>query len=161
MIALGVEELSKIDAAAAILMDVQNTLVLYPIRTYGSDYVKKTYLPQLTAEKVGAYALSEGGSGSDAFGMATRAEKRGDAYLESVYLFGTPDEVIASLQARADAGVEYFVLHTMTPDPAQLRTWVEEIIPNVTFPATVGDPRRNSPAGPLRGVSPVASSAAA
>jgi probable F420-dependent oxidoreductase len=75
--------------------------------------------------------------------------ERGDQYLETVYLFGTPDEVIASLQARADAGVEYFVLHTMTPDPAQLRTWVEDIIPNVNFPATAGDPRRNSPAGPL------------
>jgi alkylation response protein AidB-like acyl-CoA dehydrogenase len=42
MIAIGVEELSKVDAAAAILMDVQNTLALYPIRTYGSDYIKKT-----------------------------------------------------------------------------------------------------------------------
>ena len=61
--------------------------------------------------------------------------ERGEHYLESVYLFGTPDEVIASLQARVDAGVEYFVLHTMTPDPAQLRHWVDEIIPNVTFPA--------------------------
>ena len=48
MIALGVEELSKVDAAAAILMDVQNTLVNFPIRTYGSDHVKSTYLPQLT-----------------------------------------------------------------------------------------------------------------
>jgi alkylation response protein AidB-like acyl-CoA dehydrogenase len=81
MIALGVEELSKVDAAAAILMDVQNTLALYPIRTYGSDYIKKTYLPQLTGEKVGAYALSEGVSGSDAFGMATRAEQRGDKWI--------------------------------------------------------------------------------
>jgi probable F420-dependent oxidoreductase len=82
--------------------------------------------------------------------------ERGDQYLETVYLFGTPDEVIASLQARADAGVEYFVLHTMTPDPAQLRTWVEEIIPNVKFPASAGDPRRNSPAGPLRAVASTA-----
>src|ERR1700759_1972519 len=81
MIALGVEELSKVDAAAAILMDVQNTLALYPIRTYGSDYIKKTYLPQLTGSKVGAYALSEGVSGSDAFGMATRAEQRGDKWI--------------------------------------------------------------------------------
>src|SRR4051794_10358819 len=85
----------------------------------------------------------------EAFAKVMSGE-RGDAYLETVYLFGTPDEVIASLQARADAGVEYFVLHTMTPDPAQLRTWVDEIIPNVTFPASAGDPRRNSPAGPLR-----------
>ena len=81
MIAIGVEELSKVDAAAAILMDVQNTLALYPIRTYGSDYIKKTYLPQLTSEKVGAYALSEASSGSDAFGLQTRAEKKGDTWV--------------------------------------------------------------------------------
>src|SRR5215212_10378081 len=74
MVALGVEEISKVDPAAAILMDVQNTLVNYPIRRYGSDYIKSTYLPQLTAEKIGAYALSEPSSGSDAFGMQARAE---------------------------------------------------------------------------------------
>ena len=51
---------------------------------------------------------------------------------------GRPDEIIASLQARVDAGVEYFFLHTMTPDPDQLQLWVDEIIPNVTFPATAG-----------------------
>src|SRR5690348_8924732 len=54
MVALGVEEISKVDPAAAILMDVQNTLVNYPIRTYGTDYIKSTYLPKLTGEKVGA-----------------------------------------------------------------------------------------------------------
>ena len=81
MVALAVEEISKIDPAAAILMDVQNTLVNYPIRTYGSDYLKTTYLPQLTSEKVGAYALSEPASGSDAFGMQTRAEQRGEGWV--------------------------------------------------------------------------------
>ena len=78
--------------------------------------------------------------------LKVMSSERGEPYLESVYLFGTPDEVIASLQARVDAGVEYFVLHTMTPDPAQLRQWVDEIIPNVTFPATAGPVRRMSPA---------------
>jgi alkylation response protein AidB-like acyl-CoA dehydrogenase len=81
MVALAVEEISKIDPAAAILMDVQNTLVNYPIRTYGSEYIKSTYLPQLASEKVGAYALSEPASGSDAFGMQSRAEQRGDGWL--------------------------------------------------------------------------------
>jgi alkylation response protein AidB-like acyl-CoA dehydrogenase len=81
MVALAVEEISKIDPAAAIIMDVQNTLVNYPIRAYGSDYIKNTYLPQLTGEKVGAYALSEPSSGSDAFGMQTRAERRGDEWV--------------------------------------------------------------------------------
>ena len=66
--------------------------------------------------------------------------------MGGTFKFGTPDEVIASLQARVDAGVEYFVLHTMTPDPAQLRDWVDRIIPNVRFPATAGPVRRMAPA---------------
>jgi probable F420-dependent oxidoreductase len=74
--------------------------------------------------------------------LKVMSSERGEHYLESVYLFGTPGEVIASLQARVDAGVEYFMLHTMTPDPAQLRHWVDEIIPAVTFPATAGPVRR-------------------
>jgi probable F420-dependent oxidoreductase len=68
--------------------------------------------------------------------------ERGPEYLESVYLFGTPDEIVASLQARVDAGVEQFILHTMTPDPGQLEAWVREIVPNVTFPPTAGPVRR-------------------
>ena len=76
--------------------------------------------------------------------LKVMSSERGPDYLESVYLFGTPDEVIASLQARVDAGVEYFFLHTMTPDPAQLQQWVDEIIPNVTFPATAGPVRRTA-----------------
>ena len=74
--------------------------------------------------------------------LKVMSSERGPNYLESVYLFGTPDEIIASLQARVDAGVEYFFLHTMTPDPDQLQLWVDEIIPNVTFPATAGPVRR-------------------
>jgi len=74
--------------------------------------------------------------------LKVMSAERGPNYLESVYLFGTPDEVIASLQARIDAGVEYFMLHTMTPDPAQLQSWVDEIIPNLTFPPTAGPVRR-------------------
>ena len=74
--------------------------------------------------------------------LKVMSAERGPEYLESVYLFGTPDEVIASLQARVDAGVEYFFLHTMTPDPAQLSLWVDHIIPNVQFPASAGPVRR-------------------
>ena len=81
MVALAVEEVSKIDASAAIQIDVQNTLVNYPIRKYGSDHIKSTYLPRLTSGTVGAYALSEPGSGSDAFGMTTRAEQSGDTWI--------------------------------------------------------------------------------
>ena len=81
MVTLAVEEISKVDAAAAIVCDVQNTLVNYPISRYGSDAQKAKYLPLLTSKTVGAYALSESGSGSDAFGLATRAEKRGDRWF--------------------------------------------------------------------------------
>ncbi len=81
MVTLAVEEISKIDAAAAIVCDVQNTLVNYPINRYGSQAQKEKYLPQLTSGKVGAYALSESGSGSDAFGLAARAEKKGDRWI--------------------------------------------------------------------------------
>jgi alkylation response protein AidB-like acyl-CoA dehydrogenase len=81
MVALAVEEVSKVDASSAILIDVQNTLVNYPINRYGSDALKAAYLPRLTGGTVGAYALSEPGSGSDAFGMTTRAEQQGDAWV--------------------------------------------------------------------------------
>ncbi len=81
MVAIAVEEISKVDAAAAILVDVQNTLVNFPITRYGSDELKAKYLPRLTSDTVGAYALSEPSSGSDAFGMTTRAEQRGDTWI--------------------------------------------------------------------------------
>ena len=81
MVALAVEELSKVDASAAILVDVQNTLVEYPLRTYGTEAQKAEYLTRLTAGTVGSYALSEAGSGSDAFALATRAERDGDDWV--------------------------------------------------------------------------------
>src|SRR3954467_10575068 len=81
MVTLAVEEISKVDASAAILCDVQNTLVNYPITRYGSDAQKSKYLPRLTSDTVGAYALSESGSGSDAFGLACKAEKKGDKWI--------------------------------------------------------------------------------
>ncbi|HSU15373.1 MAG TPA: acyl-CoA dehydrogenase [Longimicrobium sp.] len=73
--ALVVEELSRVDASVGVLVDVQNTLVNNAFLRWGSDELKTKYLPQLCAEKVGAYALSEAGSGSDAFALATRATK--------------------------------------------------------------------------------------
>ena len=82
MVTIAVEEISKIDAAAAIMVDVQNTLVLYPLLTYATEAQKAKYLPQLTSSVVGAYALSEADSGSDAFALSTRAELRdGTWYL--------------------------------------------------------------------------------
>lgn len=76
-----VEELSRVDASVGVLVDVQNTLVNNALVRWGSPDQKKKYLAQLAAERVGAYALSEAGSGSDAFAMQTRAVENGDHYL--------------------------------------------------------------------------------
>lgn len=110
MVTLAVEEISKIDPAAAILMDVQNTLVNYPIRMYGSDFLKSTYLPQLTSEKVGAYALSEPASGSDAFGMQSRAEQRGDNWIltgRKLWITNGAEAEIYVVFANANPGAGY------------------------------------------------------
>jgi alkylation response protein AidB-like acyl-CoA dehydrogenase len=77
---LVVEELSRIDPSVAVLVDVQNTLVNNCILRYGSEELKARYLPQLASEVVGAYALSEAGSGSDAFALQTRAVAEGDGW---------------------------------------------------------------------------------
>lgn len=66
--------------------------------------------------------------------LRVMSTERGPTYLEQVYLFGTPDDIVSSLQARVDAGVQRFMIHTLTPDPAQLEQWAEHIIPNVDFP---------------------------
>src|SRR3990172_2030783 len=71
MTTLAVEELSAVDASVAILVDVQNTLVIEPFLMWASDEQKQRYLPRLASGKVGAYALSEAGAGSDAFGLQT------------------------------------------------------------------------------------------
>jgi alkylation response protein AidB-like acyl-CoA dehydrogenase len=81
MVTIAVEEVSRIDASAAIQLDVQNTLVIYPILTYASEELKRKYLQRLTTDTIGAYALSETSSGSDAFGLQTRAEQQGDKWI--------------------------------------------------------------------------------
>jgi alkylation response protein AidB-like acyl-CoA dehydrogenase len=78
---LAVEELATVDAAAAIVVDVQNTLVNALLLKWANDDVKQRYLPGLTTNQVGAYALSEPGSGSDAFGLETKATRQGDGWV--------------------------------------------------------------------------------
>lgn len=78
---LAVEELSRVDASVGVFVDVQNTLVNNALIRWGNSEQKKKYLTQLAAERVGAYALSEAGSGSDAFAMQTRAVDKGDHYV--------------------------------------------------------------------------------
>jgi len=78
---LAVEALSRVDPSIAVLVDVQNTLVINAILRWGSESVKHRYLPKLASSVVGAYCLSEAGSGSDAFALTTRGVERGDTYV--------------------------------------------------------------------------------
>src|ERR1700687_2406725 len=78
---MAVEELSAVDPSAGVIVDVQNTIVNNAILRWGNADQKQRYLPRLAADTVASYALSEAGSGSDAFALATRAEDRGDHFL--------------------------------------------------------------------------------
>jgi alkylation response protein AidB-like acyl-CoA dehydrogenase len=77
---VAIEELARVDASLSVLVDVHNTLVTNAFMRWGSDDLKKRYMPQLAENRVGAYALSEAGSGSDAFALTTRAVDKGDHY---------------------------------------------------------------------------------
>lgn len=123
MVALAVEEISRVDASAAIVCDVQNTLVNFPILKYGDDEQKQRYLTRLTSEVVGAYALSEAGSGSDAFGLATRAEKKGDGWVlngRKLWITNGAEAEIFVIFANADPaagykGITAFIVERDTP----------------------------------------------
>src|SRR5450432_151478 len=78
---LAVEELSAVDPSAGVIVDVQNTICNNALMKWATAAQKDQYLPRLSAGMVASYALSEAGSGSDAFAMATRAEDRGDHFL--------------------------------------------------------------------------------
>ena len=78
---LAVEELSRVDASAGVIVDVQNTLVNNALLRWTTEEQKKRYLPRMVAELCGAYALSEAGSGSDAFALQTKAELKGSDYV--------------------------------------------------------------------------------
>ena len=77
---LAVEALSRVDPSVGVLVDVQNTLVINALLRSASDGLRQAYLPRLAERSIGAYALSEAGSGSDAFALATRATERGDGF---------------------------------------------------------------------------------
>ncbi len=78
---LAVEAFAEVDPSLSVVVDVQNTLVNNAILRWANDEQKQRYLPRMCAEWVGSYALSESGSGSDAFALATRAEKKGDKWI--------------------------------------------------------------------------------
>jgi alkylation response protein AidB-like acyl-CoA dehydrogenase len=77
---LAVEALSRVDPSIGVLVDVQNTLVINALLRWGNNDVKQRYLPRLASSTVGAYCLSEAGSGSDAFALQTRAAESGDGF---------------------------------------------------------------------------------
>ena len=81
MACLAVEQIGRVDGSVSVLVDVQNTLVTNAFLRWGSDAIKDKYLPKLAREWVGAYALSEGTSGSDAFALKLRAEDKGDKWV--------------------------------------------------------------------------------
>ena len=78
---IAVEELARVDPSVALVVDVQNTLVINALLRWGGDDFKRRFLPRLAEGEVGAYALSEAGSGSDAFALATRADADGDHFV--------------------------------------------------------------------------------
>lgn len=94
---LAVEELSRVDPSAGVIVDVQNTLVNNALLRWGSEEQKRRYLPRLATQWVGAYALSEATSGSDAFSLRARAEERGGRFVLNGRKLWTTNALEASL----------------------------------------------------------------
>ena len=107
---LAVEELSRVDASVGVFVDVQNTLVNNAVIRWANPDLKKKYLTQLATEKVGAYALSEAGSGSDAFALQTRAVDQGDHFVlngQKLWITNGKEAEIFVLFANADPDAGY------------------------------------------------------
>src|SRR5579862_1719621 len=107
---LAVEELSRVDASSGVIVDVQNTLVNNALLRWGSADQKKRYLPKMAADTVGAYALSEAGSGSDAFALQTRAELKGSEYVlngRKLWITNSKEAGLFVLFATIDPGAGY------------------------------------------------------
>ena len=120
---LAVEKISAVDPAVGVLVDVQNTLVAAAIARWGTEEQKRNYLPRLAADAVGAYALSEAGSGSDAFALQTRAERRGEGYAlngRKLWISNAKEAALFIVFATVDAnagykGITAFVVERDTP----------------------------------------------
>jgi alkylation response protein AidB-like acyl-CoA dehydrogenase len=120
---LAVEELSRADASAGVVVDVQNTLVNNALLRWGSAEQKKRYLPRMAAETVGSYALSEAASGSDAFALQTRADLHGNDYFlngRKLWITNAKEAGIFVLFATVNAsagykGITAFVVEKNTP----------------------------------------------
>lgn len=107
---VAIEQISRVDASAGVFMDVQNTLVNNAFLNFGSDEVKERFLPQLATEKVGAYCLSEAGSGSDAFALKASAKEEGDHYVlngSKMWITNANEADIFLVFATVDPGAGY------------------------------------------------------
>lgn len=107
---LAVEEMSRVDASAGVVVDVQNTLVNNALLRWGNQEQKDRYLPRMASEMVGAYALSEAGSGSDAFALQTRAELKGGDYVlngRKLWITNAKEAGLFVLFATVDPGAGY------------------------------------------------------
>jgi butyryl-CoA dehydrogenase/short/branched chain acyl-CoA dehydrogenase len=107
---LAVEAISAVDPAVGVLLDVQNTLVNAALLRWGTDEQRNKYLPRLARDAVGAYALSEAGSGSDAFALETRAVRRGDAWVlngRKLWISNAKEAGLFIVFATVDAGAGY------------------------------------------------------
>ena len=107
---LVVEALSRVDPSVALVVDVHNTLVVNAILRWGSEAIKQRYLPDLAARKVGAYALSEAGAGSDAFALATRGAARADGFVlngRKLWISNADEAELFIVFANVDPGAGY------------------------------------------------------
>jgi len=104
---LAVEQLSRVDPSVGVLVDVQNTLLVNALTKFGNDDVRRRYLTKLASGTIGAFALSEAGSGSDAFALTTRAVDDGDAFV----LSGRKLWITNAVEADA-----FIVLATVNPE---------------------------------------------
>jgi len=120
---LAIEELSAVDASAAVVVDVQNTLVNNAVLRWASPEQKKRFLPRLVADTVGAYALSEAEAGSDAFALTTRAEAQDHQFLlngHKLWITNAKEAGLFLLFANADPsagyrGITAFLIERDTP----------------------------------------------
>jgi len=107
---LAVEAISRVDPSIGVLVDVQNTLVINAVLKWGSDSQKRELLPRLAQGSVGAYALSEAGSGSDAFALSARAERRAEGYAlngRKLWITNANEADIFIIFATIDPGAGY------------------------------------------------------
>lgn len=120
---LAVEELSRVDPSIGVLVDVQNTLVVNALLRWGTPGLQAEILPRLASTSVGAYALSEAGSGSDAFALATRARDEGDRFVltgRKLWITNAAEADVFIVFATVDPdagyrGITAFVIDRATP----------------------------------------------